>query len=208
MRYSNPKKDLRSWLPLISRKATITVLLAMILIFLTFTEVSVTPLKTQQYQVAIQVEDVPITRQEFKRITPINPIGPIKIVDDPSEADSVTNFSSELIPKNPPPPINPQEEKIPFYKVEIKPSIISQPKPKYPDIARKSGLEGSVIIEFVVDTAGNVLQGSAKVTEAIPKGIFEEAALDAIYNSKFSPGQQRDRKVCVTMHQAIAFKLK
>ena len=85
---------------------------------------------------------------------------------------------------------------------------MSTPKPKYPDIAKKSGLEGAVIVEFVIDTTGDVLPGSAKIVAARPEGIFEEAALNAIYKWKFSPGQQRDRKVRVRWRQPIKFTLK
>lgn len=209
MRYSDPKADLRNWIPMIKRKAIIITLLAMILVFITFTTVRVKPLKVQEYQTTIEVEDVPITRQEIKKQEAPKPkIAEVIEVDDEQEADTVELASTDLDVTEPPPPPPADVEEIEWVKVEIKPQVLSQPKPKYPDIAKRSGLEGAVIIEFVVDTTGAVLPGSAKVIAARPEGIFEEAALDAIYKWKFSPGQQRDRKVRVRWRQPIKFTLK
>jgi len=209
MRYLDPQADLRNWLPLITRKAIIVTLLAIILVFLAFTEVRVKSLKAQEFQVAIQVEDVPITKQEIqKQEAPKPQLAEVIETDEPDQADTVVLASSDLDVTAPPPPPPAEEEAIDWVKVEIKPSVTSQVRPKYPDIAKKSNLEGAVIVEFVIDTNGTVLKGSAKVVQAKPEGIFEEAALDAIYTWKFSPGQQRDRKVRVKWRQPITFKLK
>ncbi len=67
MKYLDTKADLRTWLPLVTRKSTVITLLALILIFFTFTEVRVKALQVEEYQTTIVVEDVPITKQEIKK---------------------------------------------------------------------------------------------------------------------------------------------
>ena len=189
--------------------APIITLLALLLVFLTFKRVSVKPLKVEEYQTTIEVEDVPITKQEIKKQEAPKPkLAEVIEVEEEEQADTVELAATELEIEKPPPPPPADVEEIEWVKVEIKPKVISKPLPKYPDIAKKSGLEGAVIVEFVVDTTGDVLPGSAKVIAARPEGIFEEAALNAIYKWKFSPGQQRDRKVRVRWQQPITFKLK
>ncbi len=211
MKYSDPKADLRTYMPAVQRKAIVITLLGLILLFLTFQQARVKPLKAQEYQIAIQVEDIPITKQEIqKQQEPQRQqVAEVIEADEEEEALDTIDFISEININQPPPPPPPSDiEEIEWVKVEKKPEVLSNPKPKYPDIAKRSCLEGTVIIEFVIDTTGNVIPGSAKVKAARPEGIFEEAALEAIYQWKFSPGMQRDRKVRVRWQQPIKFQLK
>lgn len=55
----------------------------------------------------------------------------------------------------------------------------------YPRRAQSRGIEGYVIIEFVVATNGSVKD--AKVVKAEPAGIFDQAALDAALKFKYKP---------------------
>jgi len=209
MKYSDPNADLRNWIPVVRRKATIMTLLALILVFLTFKEVRVKPLKMLEYQTSIVVEDVPVTKQEIqKQEAPKAQLAEVIEAEEEEQADTIQLASTDLNISEPPPVQSSDIEEIEWVKVEIKPQVLEQPKPKYPDIAKRSGTEGAVIVEFVIDTTGSVLTGSAKVVQARPEGIFEEAALQAIYTWRFSPGQQRDRKVRVRWRQPITFKLK
>jgi len=209
MKYIDPKADLTTWLPLVRRKATIITLLALLLIFLNFREFHVKPMKVQEYQTTITVEEIPITKQEIKKQEAPKPKAAEVIeAESEEEADTVTIAETDLDVNEPPPPPPAKIEEIEYVKVEIKPKVLHKELPKYPDIAKRSGLEGAVIVEFVIDTTGDVVPGSARVIQARPKGIFEQAALDAIYKWKFSPGQQRDKKVRVRWQQPIIFKLR
>ncbi len=40
--------------------------------------------------------------------------------------------------------------------VEERPEYVGGPKPRYPEILRQAGIDGRVLVEFVVDTAGRV----------------------------------------------------
>ena len=77
--------------------------------------------------------------------------------------------------------------------------------PKYPEIAKKAGVEGRVYLQFVVDEQGNV--HDPIVTRGIGAGCDEEA-IRAIREAKFKPGKQRGKAVKVKMSLPITFKLK
>ena len=209
MKYKDPKADLRYWLPVVNRKATIITLLFLMLIFLAFPRFRAKPLKKVEYQVAIQVENVPITKQEIKKKQqPKAKLAEVIEAEKEETPDTVELAETAIDTKAPPPPPPTTEEVFDFFAVEEKPRVLKKALPKYPELAKKSGLEGVVVVEFVVDTDGSVVPNSAKVIQARPEGIFEEEALKAIYKWKFSPAMQRDRKVRVRWQQPIIFKLK
>ena len=55
----------------------------------------------------------------------------------------------------------------------------------YPRRAQSRGIEGFVIVEFVVTKTGSV--SNAKILEAKPQGVFDRAALDAVAKFKYKP---------------------
>ncbi len=75
---------------------------------------------------------------------------------------------------------------------------------KYPEIARRAGIEGRVIVQFIIDQEGNV------VDPVVVRGIgggCDEAALEAAKHLKFTPGHQRGRAVKVRYSLPIIFRL-
>jgi len=127
------------------------------------------------------------------------------------------NFGSELNMDQkldvPPPPKNAKkdenkEEQV-FVVVENQPKLKGglaalQSKIKYPDMARKAGIEGRVYVQFIVDKQGNVV--NPHVIRGIGGGCDKEA-LRVIKKAKFTPGMQRGRPVKVKMSLPIVFKL-
>ena len=57
--------------------------------------------------------------------------------------------------------------------------------PVYPRRAQSRGIEGYVIVEFIVTKNGSVRD--AKVVEAKPESIFDRAAMDAALKFKYKP---------------------
>ncbi len=57
--------------------------------------------------------------------------------------------------------------------------------PVYPQRALQRGLEGWVLVEFTVTSAGSVKD--VKVVDADPKGVFEEAAKEAALKFRYKP---------------------
>ncbi len=96
-----------------------------------------------------------------------------------------------------------------FIVVEEMPKLIGglvglQSKVQYPVSAARSGIEGRVTIQFIVNESGDV--ENARVIKGIGGGCDEEA-LRVISEAKFEPGIQRGRAVRVQYSIPIIFKL-
>jgi periplasmic protein TonB len=74
-------------------------------------------------------------------------------------------------------------------------------RPSYPEQARRAQQQGTVVIEFNVDTSGKVTSAYVKNASAYP--VLNRAALDAVKRWKFPPGKSSFTKV-----QEIVFELK
>jgi TonB family protein len=79
-----------------------------------------------------------------------------------------------------------------------------QEKIVYPEIAKRAGIEGKVFILAFIDENGNVV--SAKILKGIGAGC-DEAALNAVKETKFTPGKQRGKPVKTQFSIPIMFKL-
>lgn len=76
---------------------------------------------------------------------------------------------------------------------------------QYPENARKNGIEGMIVISFVVDKDGSILD--AKILRNLGGGCGEEAL--RVINSfpKWNPGIQRGKPVMVQFNLPVRFKL-
>jgi periplasmic protein TonB len=79
-----------------------------------------------------------------------------------------------------------------------------QPAPDYPYDARRAGLDGTVVVEFLVDEAGNVY---APVVRSATATVFVDAALRAVRKWKFEPGKKNGRPVRFRMMVPIEFRV-
>jgi protein TonB len=132
--------------------------------------------------------------------------------DDELDLDASLDLD-EPIASTPPPPPAPEEEEVEpeiFVIVEQMPELIGglaaiQKQIKYPEIAKKAGVEGRVIVQFIVDEQGSVVD--PHVVRGIGAGCDEEA-VRAVQQAKFEPGKQRGKAVKVKMSLPITFKLR
>jgi periplasmic protein TonB len=75
---------------------------------------------------------------------------------------------------------------------------------RYPDRARRAGIEGRVIVQFIVNEAGKV--ENPVVVRGIGGGCDEEA-IRAVQNASFKPGKQRGKPVRVQYSLPVIFRL-
>ena len=94
---------------------------------------------------------------------------------------------------------------VPFWKVEVKPTPINIPVPAYPDMARTAGIEGTAVVEALVDVDGSV--ADARILKPSGNASLDQAAVDAAMRSKFSPARQRDKAVRVWVSIPFRFTL-
>ena len=85
-----------------------------------------------------------------------------------------------------------------------RPDKISEPPPVYTELARKARVQGTVIIEAIIDTQGNVVD--ARVLKGLPMGL-DRAALDAVDKWKFKPATLKGEPVKVYYTLTVNFKL-
>jgi TonB family protein len=91
-----------------------------------------------------------------------------------------------------------------FIPYEQPPQLVKRVQPVYPEMARQAAVNGKVTVQFFVDKKGDVKK--VLVIKAEPKGLgFEEAAINAVMQWKFTPALQREYPVGVWVAQAIAF---
>jgi len=83
---------------------------------------------------------------------------------------------------------------------------LSRTLPDYPPMARARGIQGWVELELSVTPSGKV--GSAKVVAANPKGIFDEAALEAVKQWRFQPAYKDGQAIEQRARQRVKFTLK
>ncbi len=74
--------------------------------------------------------------------------------------------------------------------------------PTYPYDMRRAGINGSVVVEFIISTEGDVIQ-----TQVIRSSHreFEMPALQAVQKWKFKPGRRRGQVVNVRASQLLEF---
>ena len=87
------------------------------------------------------------------------------------------------------------------------PSVLFSPRPQYPSTAKAMGVTGRVLVRVVVDVAGRVEAGSAKVLRSVPG--LDAAALAAIVQWRFSGSVDRGgRPVRVILDIPVEFSLR
>lgn len=137
--------------------------------------------------------------------------GPPTPVPEPLEAASPTLApafelppTDELfpIPESPPP-----EEPAGILRVtgDVRaPIAIDQPEPRYTEIARKQRVEGLVILEAVIDTAGRVTD--VRVLRGLPMGL-EQEAVSAVRRWRYTPATLHGLPVPVLITVTVSFRL-
>lgn len=97
-----------------------------------------------------------------------------------------------------PPPVT-------FIAVEKDPIPIKAVQPPYPEIARRAGIQGSVVLRVWVDKEGKVRQANIVKSDA---DIFNQPAIDAAMQWVFAPALMKSGPVSVWVSIPFRFTLK
>lgn len=172
---------------------------------------------TEREQEIIEMEEIVQTQQETTPPPPPRPPQPEPVPDDEIMEDLFFDLDTDLdldAPLDLPPPPPPEEEEE-EYEPEIFQVVEDMPEPiggldaiyrniRYPEAARRAGIEGRVIVQFIVDENGNVTNPT--ILRGIGAGC-DEAAIAAIQSVQWTPGRQRGRPVKVQFQVPIMFRL-
>jgi protein TonB len=77
--------------------------------------------------------------------------------------------------------------------------------PEYPERALSDRISGSVTVQYVVDRKGRTQD--VKIIESVPKGVFDQAAADAIRRWRYRPAQYNGQPIEVPVRTLIRFEL-
>ncbi|MEF8865060.1 MAG: energy transducer TonB, partial [Salinibacter sp.] len=134
-----------------------------------------------------------------------------EVIENQADFDASLDMDDRLDTSQGPPQDEEEEEEEQeiFMVVENQPELIGGMKAlsesvDYPEFAKKAGIEGRVIVQFVVDEQGNVRD--PKVTRGVHK-LLNEEAIKAVKDQKFKPGKQRGQAVKVQMSLPVTFRL-
>ena len=96
------------------------------------------------------------------------------------------------------------EEPPDFVAVEKEPAIVKKVEPKYPEIALRAGLEGTVYVKMWVDKEGKVRKVVILKSDA---EIFNQAAHDAAMQWVYTPALMQKGPVSVWVAVPFKFRL-
>ena len=145
----------------------------------------------------------------------------LEIVDDDVEIDEEIHIDAEAgedtkiedyEPVEVPDPEDEEEDV--FIVVEEEPSFPGGDRARkefirknldYPEMARKSGIEGKVYVTFIVEPDGSIT--NVRVKRGVGAGCDKEAVRVVRNMPEWNPGKQRGKKVRVQFNMPIRFKL-
>jgi len=177
---------------------------------------------TMVQQETVSIEEILQTHQVEQPPPPPRAMIPILVPDEslPDEEelnlDAALDLEESLIMPSapPPPPVKKEEkqddEKEIFVVVEEMPTVIGGIEQlykviEYPEIARQAGMEGMVIVEFIVMPDGTPNQPIVRRTAG---EVLDRAAVEAVMKLRFTPGRQRGKPVMVRFSIPVRFRLK
>lgn len=156
---------------------------------------------------------IPARLMDVSLPAPAPPAQPTVVQEKvPAEVEKVTPVakpqpvspppSQPVAPPQPSPPALMPEVSVPlaedptFYpakQVDVHPQALHKIEPTYPSAAADAGVQGEVTLLLLIDEYGVVKDAS--VADAKPEGWFEESALEAFKNARFTPAERKGRAV-------------
>jgi periplasmic protein TonB len=183
------------------------------------------PKKVEVKEEVVQFEMPPLDEEKEEKVTDLDDTPVENIMAPPSLVDlpSVVPVNAFTQPIQPPPPPGLTANKgaitIPVNKpganfgrgisnlfnvgdLDQQPVARVRPAPSYPYDMRRAGINGSVVVEFIINTEGDVIQ--TQIVRSSHRE-FEMPALQAVQKWKFKPGRKGGRVVNVRASQLLEF---
>ena len=173
----------------------------------------------------LEEEVIPITMPEKKTVPPppqaVTQAEVLNIVEDDAEIEETTIVSAddqadfvEITDDVPIVVEEPEREEEIFQVVENQPEFPGgvgelmkylQKNIKYPTICQEQGIQGRVIVQFVVNSDGSIVD--AQVIKPVNPHLDKEAVRVVNAMPKWKPGEQRGKKVRVRFTLPVTFRL-
>jgi protein TonB len=151
---------------------------------------------------AAPVEPPDAIRVEGPRSAPADySIGDVISTPD-GDVGGVIGGLDSAVPQPPQPPTPPVQKPVRLSAYEM-PRKIHDVAPRYPELAQRAGVEGSVIIEAVIAVDGTVRD--ARVLRSV--ALLDRAALDAVKQWRYAPTRLNGVAVPVIVTVTVHFRL-
>lgn len=208
-----PSSDLRKYYTVFFEIGVILVLLIFIVAMKVEFIAEDPDVNLTQEQEVVEMEDITQTEQEETPPPPPKPQVPVEVPNDEIIEDQEIDLDADMDINQklemPDPPEEEEEEEDFFVAVEEMPEMQGGQEwlydnIKYPEMARKAGIEGRVVVQFVVNEDGKA--ENFDILRSIGGGC-DEAAVEVIKKAEFSPGKQRGTPVPVQMALSVRFQL-
>jgi protein TonB len=143
---------------------------------------------------------------------------PLPVPDKYAQANTIPDAGNSYVSELPGPggliivegpavtgPVSASPEYVEFVPTTKAPMLIYQSRPKYPDIARDSRVEGEVVLLVYIDERGDVRKAEVQSSPGLP--ALDEAAKEAAFKCKFKPAEQQGVPVGVWYSLVMQFQL-
>ncbi|MDP6528986.1 MAG: energy transducer TonB [Gemmatimonadota bacterium] len=171
-----------------------------LLVFAVWGEINITPYRmvTEELEV-IELPpeiEIPPPPKEIQR-----PKIPVEAIDESvDEEETIEDTALDLDDLPPPPPPPPASQE--FYVFDKMPKVKKRVIPEYPDLARRAGIEGEVLLKVTIDERGKVMHVTVVRSDA---EIFNDAAIRAVKKWRFIPAEQSGNPVKATIVIPLSF---
>ncbi len=113
--------------------------------------------------------------------------------------------SEQPAPTTPSPSPSPTPASPPPVAELVPPSLIHDVQPTYPEAAEQEGLAATVVFQLDIDAQGSVEAARIAQPSEHPGRGFEEAALEAVKQLRFSPATEAGVPIAVTIGYRVRF---
>ena len=208
----NPEVDLKLKYKKVLELGMVLSLVILLLVFQTLRAIDMDETESKKLDIEIEVTDIPPTEQFKRPPPPPKPSIPIPTESEDVPEDLTIDETALDLSDIPPPPPPPDDEgDMIFVAFDEPPTPIGgfmaiQKALKYPEIARKAGIEGRVTVHVLVSEKGEVVR--TKILQSLGHTGCDDAAVNAIKKVRWNPAMQRDKPVKVWVAIPVIFRLK
>lgn len=147
------------------------------------------------------VTRVDVPRMEFPRVVPVGIPEPTTRLSDATDLVE-TGISGPVGPARPDTRIHTM--------TTVERAVLPRrdnPRPDYPVAMRAAGVDGTVLVQFVVDTTGRVVPGTTSILRTTHEQ-FAEAVRRWLGRTRYSPAEIGGKRVRQLVQQEVGFALR
>ncbi|MBS3742154.1 MAG: energy transducer TonB [Candidatus Cloacimonetes bacterium] len=187
-------------------------ILILLFAFIVFPKIEVKPYE-HKAKVIQTIETPPEIKKKIKPPKEVKPVIPLTVEETSSMAEDedveeVETIGPTTLDLQKPPPAQRKGTTPKFVVHDSEPiPLPGNPKPKYTDFARQSGLEGTVILRAEVFEDGTV--GAVEIVKSLQSGEggLDQQAIKAVKQWKFIPAKNQGKPVAVWVTFPVTFEL-